>query len=122
VSETFKQYYRDEDDLIDDYCKSVGCSLCHGVDINGEPNGYGCPDLDEFLDENHEKYILEDEELIDFLEKELQAEKARVEKAEESLEHILKNAGNLAAAKHYAKFYFIEKLKELETQEVENES
>jgi beta-glucosidase-like glycosyl hydrolase len=38
----------------------------------------------------------------------------KLAEAEQALKHILKNAGNLSAAKHYAKFYFIESLEEKE--------
>ena len=40
---------QDENELIDEYCKSQNCSACNGTDINGEPNGYGCPDMEEYV-------------------------------------------------------------------------
>jgi len=28
---------------------------CKGSDQDGEPNGYGCPDLDSFIEENQDR-------------------------------------------------------------------
>lgn len=82
----FKKYYRDENDFIEDYCISVDCGACNGTDQNGEPNGYGCPAKEEFIDNNYEKYMLEDDDIIELLEKE-----------NEKLEKLILGAYNIDA-------------------------
>jgi hypothetical protein len=37
----------DEDKYVKAYCIRQNCHSCDGTDFNGEPNGYGCPGLEE---------------------------------------------------------------------------
>ena len=62
-------HYVDDNDLIDDFCSQMKCNLCHGTDQNGEPNGYGCPSMEEFQDK-YDDYILEYDEAYDLVKKE----------------------------------------------------
>ena len=54
-----KKSYEEENDLIDEYCKRQGCSTCNGSDMNGEPNGYGCKNMEAWV-EKHAGLIGED--------------------------------------------------------------
>ena len=46
----FKEYCKDGNGLIKDFCASLNCNACHRSDENGEVNGYGCELLSkEFL-------------------------------------------------------------------------
>jgi hypothetical protein len=47
-----KASYADDNELIDEFCDQRKCSFCNGIDENGEPNGYGCPDLEEWIDKH----------------------------------------------------------------------
>lgn len=60
-----KKYYRSEDELGDEYCQRMGCKSCHGTDDNGEPNGYGCEQADEFYCNN--EHLIMDGDAISFL-------------------------------------------------------
>ena len=51
-----KSSYADENELIDEYCDKQNCTACNGSDVNGEPNGYGCDGLEEWL-EKHSNLI-----------------------------------------------------------------
>ena len=55
-----KLYYVDEDELIDEYCRRIKCSECHGSDFNGEPTGYGCINMEEWVDEHSLKVTFAD--------------------------------------------------------------
>lgn len=39
-----------ENAISDLYCKLVKCSKCNGTDLNGEPNGYGCNEMETFTE------------------------------------------------------------------------
>ena len=45
-----KEKYEDENELIDEFCRKSKCTNCHGTDMNGEPNGYGCTDMEAFIE------------------------------------------------------------------------
>ena len=47
-----KTRYTDEDELIDEYCEKQGCTACNGTDVNGEANGYGCPQMQEWVEKH----------------------------------------------------------------------
>lgn len=40
----------DGDKYIKAFCKRQKCRECEGTDCNGEPNGYGCKDLNIRID------------------------------------------------------------------------
>ena len=46
-----RDYELDEDELIHLFCSAKNCNTCEGADETGEPNGYGCPALEKFLDQ-----------------------------------------------------------------------
>jgi hypothetical protein len=33
------------------FCKRMNCSACDGTGLDGEPNGYGCKEAEEFNEE-----------------------------------------------------------------------
>ena len=39
------------------FCAKAGCNACHGVDQNGEPNGYGCTSQDKYTDERYRSIL-----------------------------------------------------------------
>ena len=49
VSESFKESYESEEDLIYDFCDSVGCTICHGCEVSKDGDKYKCEPLDEFM-------------------------------------------------------------------------
>lgn len=54
-----KTYYKDEDDLNQGYCDIKKCCQCDGTDQNGEPNGYGCPGQEKFIEKYWNSIISE---------------------------------------------------------------
>lgn len=74
-------YYTDEDGFYDLYCKSENCEACFGTNPEGEPNGYGCEDRDEY-DGDGNNHLLENSsntqwvELKDYRQLEDNAEEA----------------------------------------------
>ena len=65
-----KDHYIDEDELSHEYCAANKCTACFGIDQNGEPNGYGCPGQERFLDDNYE-LILDFEEAYFLLDRKI---------------------------------------------------
>lgn len=55
-----KEKYKDENELINEFCKRSNCSKCNGSDDSGEPNGYGCDDMENFINENYNLITTED--------------------------------------------------------------
>ena len=54
-------FYKDDEQLGNDYCASVDCNACHGtVGESNEPTGYGCEAMDEFMVANCHMIIGED--------------------------------------------------------------
>ncbi len=47
-----KKEYKDEDELIDEFCNRSNCHACNGIGVDGEPNGYGCNAIEVFLASN----------------------------------------------------------------------
>jgi hypothetical protein len=48
-----KEAYEDENKLTEEFCTSSNCFACIGSDDTGEPNGYGCPAMEKFVEENY---------------------------------------------------------------------
>jgi len=40
----------DNDKYTEAFCKRKKCTACDGTDFEGEANGYGCIELDEYID------------------------------------------------------------------------
>lgn len=47
---------KDENELIDEFCKKEKCSMCAGTGQDGEPNGYGCHPCDEYVWKKMKEY------------------------------------------------------------------
>lgn len=107
----FKKYYSDENDLIEDYCKSVNCNICHGSDLNGEPNGYGCRGLDDFLEENTDELVLTDDDLIEAQKEHIEELQAIIKVLEPCIEFCQK--GHLNSDKMIACDHALNKIKEI---------
>lgn len=39
------------------YCNKENCKECDGVDYNGEPNGYGCSDQDDYINKWYQSIL-----------------------------------------------------------------
>jgi hypothetical protein len=48
-----KETYEDENELTGEFCTRSDCGVCNGFDDTGEPNGYGCPAMEKFVEENY---------------------------------------------------------------------
>jgi len=59
-----KDKYKNEGELIDEFCSLTECSECNGSDDTGEPNGYGCEAMEKFVEENIS--LIEEEKINDF--------------------------------------------------------
>ncbi|MFM6994568.1 MAG: hypothetical protein ACKOWO_05595 [Sediminibacterium sp.] len=81
-----KDHYIAEKELGQEYCESIKCRICFGEDENGEPNGYGCPEQENFIADNDElifdfddAYFLVQGQLYD-AQKEIDQLKSQIEK------------------------------------------
>jgi hypothetical protein len=39
------------------YCEKIKCSYCMGTDYSGEPNGYGCPSADAYVEKRYQSIL-----------------------------------------------------------------
>jgi hypothetical protein len=51
-----KKQYKDDNELIDEFCLRKKCQLCNGFDQNGEPCGYGCKEMEKFVEKYGKGY------------------------------------------------------------------
>ena len=72
---TRKCIWNDENELRDWYCREIAvCVACHGTGQDGEPNGYGCEPMEDFM-EGHSHRLsgnLENKEIL-FKEKDIKS-------------------------------------------------
>ena len=48
--EPLKKKYKDDNELIEEFCNRMKCHICEGSDeSSGEPNGYGCDAMEDFV-------------------------------------------------------------------------
>ena len=47
----------DVDRFTERYCAKVGCRECNGTDMNGEPNGYGCQDQEDYAQKCYQSIL-----------------------------------------------------------------
>lgn len=83
--------FSEEDDFGDEYCHGVGCSACFGTKPESyEPNGYGCDDREKF-EEKYAHLVMDHEEAYEFVLKQLEAEKAKVEKLKMAIRMLIES-------------------------------
>lgn len=63
-SDPNKETYEDTNDLIDEYCERANCEQCHGTERNGEPNGYGCEAMEQWVAKHTDRIVLDDGAMI----------------------------------------------------------